>query len=194
MSGVSSGSWRGHCRTIAALGVVAILVGCGGPEVDPVAVETVDATRAPDHSEGPPKRLEIPRLDVDATVLALGKAEDGSQEVPKALDDTGWWRHGSKPGEPGNTVIVGHTASKDDGVFDDLGTLRRGDRIAVRTRDGARDYRVTGTEEVAVENFASASDSIYRETGPSGLVLLTCGDWNGRDYDTTVIVRADIVR
>ena len=173
--------------------MVAILVGCGGPQVDPVAVETVDATRAPDHSEGPPKRLEIPRLDVDAKVLALGKAEDGSQEVPKALDDTGWWRHGSKPGEPGNTVIVGHTASKADGVFDDLGTLRRGDLIAVRARDGARNYRVTDTEEVAVENFASASDSIYRETGPSGLVLLTCGDWDGSDFDTTVIVRADIV-
>ena len=194
MSGTSSGSWPGHRRTIAALAVVGVLVGCGGPQVDPVAVETVDSTRASDHSEGPPKRLEIPRLDVDAKVLALGKAEDGSQEVPKALADTGWWRHGSKPGEPGNTVIVGHTASKADGVFDDLDTLRRGDRIAVRARDGARNYSVTDTEEVAVQDFASVSDSIYRETGPSGLVLLTCGDWNGSDFGTTVIVRADIVR
>ena len=181
--------------TLAALMVLVVLGGCGGPEIEPVPVEpdqTVEPTRGPTGSEGPPRRLEIPRLEVDAPVLALGKADDGSQEVPTSLDATGWWRHGSEPGEAGNTVIVGHTASKADGVFDDLGTLRRGDRITVRARGGDLDYSVTGIEEVPVEDFDSVSDSIYRETGPSGLVLMTCGDWNGSDYDTTVTVRAEL--
>lgn len=193
----ASSAEPGHClpdirRPIAALAVVAVLVGCGGPELDPVAVETVEPTRAPVASQGPPEGLEIPGLGVDAKVLALGKAADGSQAVPKTLNDTAWWRHGSKPGEGGNTVIVGHTASRRAAVFDELGTLRRGDRIIVRARLGRIAYTVSEISEVPVEDFASVSDSIYRETGPSGLVLMTCGDFDGREYDTTVIVRAAV--
>lgn len=179
--------------------MVAVLAGCGGQDDGPVAGQpessasrSAEPTRDPAASEGPPKRLKIPRLDVDSKVLALGKAADGSQEVPKTLGDTAWWRHGSKPGEAGNTVIVGHTSSRSHGVFDDLGALRRGDRIIVRAWTGPTAYTVTETSEVPVEDFADVSDSVYRETGPSGLVLMTCGDWDGRDYDTTVIVRADI--
>ena len=125
-------------------------------------------------------------------MLALGTADDGAQEVPKSLDETAWWRHGSKPGEAGNTVIVGHTSSRSHGVFDDLGDLRRGDRIVIRAKTGRAAYTVTETDEVAVEDFDTVADDIYRKTGPSGLVLMTCGDWDGRDYDTTVIVRADV--
>jgi LPXTG-site transpeptidase (sortase) family protein len=139
-----------------------------------------------------PKRLKIRELGVDAEVLALGKAADGSQEVPTSLGATSWWRDGAKPGEAGNTVIVGHTASRTDGVFDELGTLRRGDRVTVKARHGTLDYTVTETSKVEVAKFPSVSDSIYSETGPSGLVLMTCGDWNGSDFDTTVIVRAEL--
>lgn len=139
-----------------------------------------------------PKRLKIRELGVDAEVLALGKAADGSQEVPTSLAATSWWRDGAKPGESGNTVIVGHTASRTKGVFDELGTLRRGDRVTVKAADGSVDYTVTESSKVKVAKFSTVSDSIYSESGPSGLVLMTCGDWNGRDFDTTVIVRAEL--
>lgn len=183
-------------RTLVAIAAGLVLASCGTRAApDQTADRPTAQQEAPNwapstESAGVPERLKIPDLGVDAEVLALGKAADGSQDVPPTLGATSWWRNGSKPGEPGNTVIVGHTSSKSDGVFDRLGTLRRGDRITVRARDGSFGYAVTETSEVQVEKFTKVSESIYRETGPSGLVLMTCGDWNGRDFDTTVIVRA----
>jgi len=139
---------------------------------------------------GVPTRVVIPDVKVDAAVLQVGTTKAGAQDVPKSLEDTGWWKDGQQPGQPGNAVIVGHTASKDDGVFDNLAELERGDRLTVRGKEGTLDYRVTSEREVKVEKFAAESDRIYRETGPSGLVLMTCGDWNGKRFETTVIVYA----
>lgn len=142
---------------------------------------------------GVPARVVIPDVKVDAAVLQVGTTAAGAQDVPHSLKDTGWWKDGQQPGQPGNAVIVGHTASKDDGVFDNLGDLKKGDRITVRGKKGKVDYRVTSEREVKVEKFAAESDQIYRKTGPSGLVLMTCGDWNGKRYETTVIVFAKAV-
>ncbi len=113
--------------------------------------------------------------------------------MPNSLKDTGWWKDGQQPGQPGNAVIVGHTASKADGVFDHLADLEKDDLITVRGTKGKVTYRVTSEREIEVAKFAPESDKIYRRTGPSGLVLMTCGDWNGKRFETTVIVYADAV-
>jgi LPXTG-site transpeptidase (sortase) family protein len=142
---------------------------------------------------GVPARIVIPDVKVDAAVLQVGTTAAGAQDVPHSLTATGWWKDGQQPGQPGNAVIVGHTASKADGVFDNLADVEKGDRITVRGKKGKVDYRVTSEHEVKVEKFAAESDRIYRKTGPSGLVLMTCGDWNGKRYETTVIVYAQAV-
>lgn len=142
---------------------------------------------------GVPARVVIPDVKVDADVLQVGTTAAGAQDVPKSLKDTGWWKDGQQPGQPGNAVIVGHTASEDDGVFDNLADLEKGDPITVRGAKGKVSYRVTSEREIKVEKFAAESDRIYRETGRSGLVLMTCGDWNGKRFETTVIVYADAV-
>jgi LPXTG-site transpeptidase (sortase) family protein len=142
---------------------------------------------------GAPEHLVIRDVKVDAAVLPVGTTKAGAQEVPNSLTATGWWKDGQQPGQPGNAVIVGHTASKDDGVFDNLAELEKDDKITVRGKSGSLDYRVTSEREVKVENFAGESGRIYRETGPSGLVLMTCGDWNGKRFETTVIVYAKAI-
>jgi LPXTG-site transpeptidase (sortase) family protein len=142
---------------------------------------------------GVPVRLVARDVKVDAAVLPVGTTKAGAQEVPNSLTETGWWKDGQRPGQPGNAVIVGHTASKNDGVFDNLAELEKDDKITVRGKSGTLDYRVTSEREVKVENFAAESDRIYRGTGPSGLVLMTCGDWNGKRFETTVIVYAKAV-
>lgn len=142
---------------------------------------------------GVPERLVIGDVEVDAPVLPVGTTKAGAQDVPKSLAETGWWKDGQEPGQPGNAVIVGHTASDDDGVFDDLADLEKDDTITLRGEKGTLEYRVTSEREVKVEAFAPESDRIYRETGPSGLVLMTCGDWNGKRFETTVIVYAKAV-
>ena len=137
-----------------------------------------------------PDRLVIEALDIDAPVTSVGTTPENAQEVPGSLDETGWWRDGSEPGAPGNAVIVGHTASADDGVFDPLVDVETGDEVLVSGEDGEATFVVDRTEVVPVDDFASRAAEIYRTDGASGLVLMTCGDWNGQEFESTVIVHA----
>ncbi len=153
--------------------------------------EPADDRELVDGSTGAPQRLEIQRLDIDAPVEPVGTTPENAQEVPAALDETGWWRDGAVPGEDGNAVIVGHTASSDDGVFDRLVDIESGDEILVTGEDGTAAFTVTETDVVPVPDFATIAPDVYRSDGASGLVLMTCGDWNGEEFETTVIVFAE---
>jgi LPXTG-site transpeptidase (sortase) family protein len=169
------------------------------PKVHPTATRTAPsawpstAVALPIRPIGQPTRLLADSIGVDAKVVPVGTTAAGAQEVPGSIDETGWWRDGRQPGQSGNAVIVGHTASRADGVFDNLSKLARGDKITVRGKAGTLTYAVTSESEVRVENFGPESDKIYRKTGRSGLVLMTCGDWNGSRYESTVVVYAKAV-
>lgn len=193
-------------RWIVASAVVVVLAGAAGtafllngdeapkatsPKTTPAP--TTEPTKAqPVKSIGTPDRLAISAIGVDAPVISVGTTAKGAQDVPGSLDATGWWRDGSKPGQPGNAVIVGHTASKGDGVFDELGDLNKGDKITVSSGKDMLTYTVTKEQVLEVSKFATVADEIYRRTGPSGIVLMTCGDWNGTRFETTVIVTAKL--
>ena len=137
---------------------------------------------------GRPERLTIRSIGVSAPVTLVGTTADGAQDVPKSLDDAGWWRDGVQPGRAGNAVVVGHTASSADGVFDDLGKLRRGDDIEVRSAGGTLHYDVTRKTSVKVAAFNRIAPLVYSPGGRPGLVLMTCGDWNGKRFESTTIV------
>lgn len=139
---------------------------------------------------GKPERLTIKSIGVDAPITEVGMTAVGAQDVPRSIDATGWWRDGVQPGRHGNAVIVGHTARSADGVFDNLGKLGRGDSISVRSTQGTVHYMVTKTQSAKVADFDRISPLVYRPSGPAGLVLMTCGDWNGERYESTTIVFA----
>lgn len=186
---------------VAALVCVAVVrVGESTP-VQATATATVSTPRptpsaAPSkqkiHAIGTPDRLTIPAIGVKAAVVPVGTTAEGAQEVPPSFDVTGWWKDGRQPGQSGNAVIVGHTASKSAGVFDNLSDLKKGDTIAVSSGSEHLTYTVTGEQEVRNEKFGAVADQIYRRVGPSGVVLLTCGDWNGSRFEATVIVTARV--
>lgn len=188
-------------RWIVASAVVVVLAGAAGTalllngdESPKAAAPRSTPSNEPTKSQ-PAKsgdRVIIPSLDVDAPMLPVGTTSKGAQEVPTSMEATGWWKDGSKPGQPGNAVIVGHTASKGDGVFDELGNLEKGDKITVSSGKKKLMYTVTKEQVLAVSKFATVADEIYRRTGPSGIVLMTCGDWNGTRFETTVIVTAKL--
>ncbi len=178
---------------MTAAAVVGVSIGDEDtPAARPPEPSRPSATATP-IAQGPvgvPDRLVIDELGIDAPVTAVGTTPENAQEVPAALDETGWWRDGSAPGAPGNAVIVGHTASSDDGVFDPLVDVETGDEVLVSGEDGELTFVVDRTEVVPVEDFAEVAPSVYRADGASGLVLMTCGDWNGDAFETTVIVHA----
>jgi LPXTG-site transpeptidase (sortase) family protein len=142
---------------------------------------------------GRPERVRVDSIAVDAPVLAMGTAPDGSQAVPSSLHETGWWEHGARPGEIGNAVIVGHAASRSEGVFDDLHSLARGDVVTVSGTAADVRFSVTRSFDLPVEDFEKVSARMYRQRGAPGLVLMTCGGWNGEEFETTTIVMAELL-
>jgi hypothetical protein len=145
-----------------------------------------------------PTGLSIPSVGVDATVVRVGRAADGSIATPR--DDpartAGWFALGPTPGERGSAVIVGHVDTDNrPAVFERLPDLRRGKLIEVRRSD----RRVATFTVDSVETFAKTSfpaDRVFATQARPRLVLVTCGGpWVGGDtgYADNVIVFATLV-
>ena len=144
--------------------------------------------------EGPaPVGLRLPTIGVAAArVVDVGVEADGQFEVPEA-DQVGWYRYGAAPGEEGSTVLAAHIAADGrDGVFRYLHELTDGDRIEVVDADGAvRPYEIIGLGEFPKDELPF--DELFDRTGPSRLVLITCGgDFNPQlsSYDSNVVAFA----
>ena len=88
-----------------------------------------------------PERLTIPAIEVDAPILEVGLADDGSVDVPplKRHNEAGWFDGGPTAGQFGPALIVGHADTRTGpSVFHDLGELQAGpgDRGAPGGRHG----------------------------------------------------------
>ncbi|WP_189329694.1 class F sortase [Actinoplanes ianthinogenes] len=145
-----------------------------------------------------PQRLSIPDLDVDAPVLEVGRAGDGSIDVPplKRHNEVGWFDGGPTPGQFGPALFVGHADTRTGpSVFHDLGRLKPGQRIEVRRADDT----IAVFEVNSVEHYDKDRLPVHRVYGdysrPS-LRLMTCGGrWLGGDqgYSDNVVVYAFLV-
>jgi LPXTG-site transpeptidase (sortase) family protein len=146
---------------------------------------------AADPAAGPPTRLVVPALDVDAPVIGIG-APGGILLPPSDPQTLGWWQQGAAPGAArGGALITGHTVHTGGGAFDDLETLRRGDRVVVETARGRIRYGVSGVTVYRKATLAEDAARLFSQTVPGRLVLITCEDWNGSTYLSNAVVFAE---
>jgi sortase A len=103
-------------------------------------------------------KLLIPRLKAEIYVVE-GEGEAELRKGPGHLPQS------ANPGEDGNCVIAGHR----DTHFRVLKDIRKGDDIAIETRDGLFLYRVKSTRIVAPTNL-----SPLKPTKDGYLNLITC--------------------
>ncbi|MEU4380102.1 class F sortase [Micromonospora echinofusca] len=203
---------------VAAL-TVATLVACGSRPAEDVGADEAAAlaspTPAPSVTTGdaasvpvttgelpagtkvvPPVRLEIPTIDVTATVNAVGINERTNEfEVPPSVDQIGWYRYG--PGletDAGSVVVAGHvdSATQGKGAFYRLRELDEGDTLTATGSDGeARRYRVVAREEY--DKTRIPLDRYFARDGKPRLTLITCGgpfDAKVRKYRDNIVVTA----
>jgi sortase (surface protein transpeptidase) len=146
-----------------------------------------------------PVRLRIPAIGVDTGLQRLGREKDGTVEVPKGphqWDMGGWYGEGTRPGDPGSAVILGHVDSRRDGpaVFFRLRELRRGDEVKVVRADGSTvRFSVDRTEQYPKSRFPT--DDVYYPTLTPELRLVTCGgtfDATAGHYRANIIVFATL--
>lgn len=138
-----------------------------------------------------PTGLSIPEIKVATSVLALGTDSQGRQSVPGNPTEASWWNGGVLPGQLGNAVFAGHTWSKGDGVFDRLAELKQDDIVVVHGKGCDVTFVVDIVQRhVPVNLPATQVAALYRTGGPSGIVLITCGDYSSGAYHSRIVVHA----
>ncbi len=143
----------------------------------------------------PPVRVSLPVIGVrDAVVVDVGVQRNGELEVPAATE-VGWYRFGARPGGPGSTVLAAHIAYNGvDGVFRRLANVRPGAEVLVGLADGSQQrYVVTAVERFDKDELPK---SLFATTGPSQVVLITCGGAFNRElqsYEDNIVVTAQPV-
>jgi sortase (surface protein transpeptidase) len=122
-----------------------------------------------------PARLRVPDLGVDAAIGPVGKAADGSVEVPEQADDVGWYDGGARPGEPGPAVLLGHVdTTSGPAVFVRLPQARPGTVIEVVGVDGSvQRFGVDRVQSFPKTRFPT--EEVYLPGLEPELRLVTCG-------------------
>lgn len=180
----------------------AVLSGCGEsaprPSSPVLGTSVIEAPASPRATRAGraarPVRVQIPSIGVDAPLISLGLDRTGALEVPARFDQVGWWAGGSRPGERGPAVIVGHVDSRTGpAVFFKLRALRRGDAVVVRRRDGTSvRFIVRSSERYPKDRFPTAR--VYGPTRRPELRLITCSGTfdrsTGHYLDNTVVYAA----
>lgn len=169
-----------------------------GPTLAPYVLEpavvieqTAEPVPQPHRATGSPQRVVVPKLGIDAPVVRA-RVSDGTLWPPDDPQSLGWWARGAEPGAvQGGALITGHSVSTGGGAFDDLETLRRGDRVRVRTDRGVISYTVTGVTIYKKGALAKDAQRVFSQTGPGRLVLITCEDFNGIEWESNAIVFAE---
>ena len=145
---------------------------------------------------GLPVRLKIPKINVDTNLEHVGLTPGGAVGVPKSPTSAAWFNLGSRPGDNGSAVILGHYGywlNGKVGVFTNLYKLRKGDKLYVEDEKGVtatfvvREFRTYGEKEAAPNVFVSSD-------GKAHLNLITCdGIWNKilKSYPRRLVVFTD---
>lgn len=142
---------------------------------------------------GRPVWVRVPGLGVGVPVVPV-VAPGGVLVPPEDPWQLGWWQDGAVPGaRRGTAVISGHTVSNGDGALDELHHLVTGDRIVVGTAGGRIGYRVTEVVHYAKAQLARVAGQVFGQRVPGRLVLVTCTDFDGREYlgNTLAFARPD---
>jgi Sortase domain len=203
----------GQARLAVGVAALLLLAGCaagGGRGAEPppaAAAQTtgstaagVDAARGFHSTRGyratpVPVRIGIPAIGVTSSLDRLGRAPDKTVQVPSRWEVAGWYAPGTRPGDPGSAVILGHVDSKSGpAVFYRLRELRRGDLVEVARADGSTvRFAVQRTEQYDKRRFPT--DEVYYPTLTPALRLVTCGgefDATAGHYRSNIIVFATL--
>ncbi|MHB0978345.1 MAG: class F sortase [Minisyncoccota bacterium] len=141
---------------------------------------------------GPPLNLKIPKIAVDTLIEQVGLTREGDVDSPDGPTNTAWYNLGPRPGEIGNSVIVGHFGWKNNtpAVFDNLSKLEKGDKIYVEDDQGIITTFIVN-EIKTYDSKDNASDVFNSNDNKSHLNLITCkGVWNEKNkgYSERLVV------
>lgn len=143
---------------------------------------------------GVPVDLEIPSVGIKAAVVPI-KLEGDQLNPPGDVRKVGWWDGSAQPGsQDGQTLMTGHAVHTGGGVMNRLGDVERGASVLVRSQDEKASFIVEKVFVWSKEKVAEHSEDLFDpDLHGRRLVLVTCADWDGRAWESNVIVFAQPV-
>jgi LPXTG-site transpeptidase (sortase) family protein len=178
------------------------------PPVNPPLVSALPESEAPSPTAEPElpatpdpsipiASIQIPRFNVNASIVVLGVDADGVMQTPSNPTDVAWYRFSARPGALGNAVFAAHVDYRNYGpaVFYNLKNLREGDEIIVGLEDGTS-FRYSVISTVLYDERTAPVQEIVGPVNGEVVTLITCGgsfNQTTREYDKRVVVRAQRV-
>lgn len=154
------------------------------------------ATTMPELAIGPsnPELLTIETLGVrNAEILPMA-LQGPVLNPPDNPAQVGWWNKSADLGAPeGSTLLTSHKVEHGNGVFEHLIELRQGDTVVVSGAEGSYEYVVSSMQVLTTDELAERADVLFSQTGPHQLVMVTCEDWDGDDFQSNSVVIANPV-
>lgn len=144
-----------------------------------------------------PKTLKVPDLGINANIQNVGLNDDGSVQVPSNEKDVAWYMFGSKPGEAGNAVILGHRDSRTNpnGVFRRLNDVKLGSLIEIIDING-NVFKFKVINKGSYEDSEAPMKEIFGKSEKKMLNLITCsGAWNASEnnYSKRIVIYSELV-
>jgi len=161
------------------------------PSVTPSPVQPA---RRNGHRPEAPSRVRLPS-GTTVPVVAVGTRKDGVLDVPEDIRTAGWWRGGSRLGDPfGSTLVAAHIDSKTQGLgpYAELLTVRAGARIEVRSAHLRQVFRVTSLRLLPRGDLSDHGE-IFAASGQRRLTMVTCAapyDPDRGGYQNLAVVTA----
>ncbi|CUR60155.1 putative Peptidase C60 sortase A and B [metagenome] len=141
-----------------------------------------------------PRSARLPSGTV-VPIRAVSTTASGRLDVPDDVRTAGWWRGGSRIGDPfGSTLLAAHVDSTTQGLgpYAQLLSVRAGQRITVSTAGLTQEFEVRSLRLVAQGSLADRT-WIFAPSGPRRLTLVTCAppyDRTRGGYQNLAIVTA----
>jgi len=117
-------------------------------------------------------------------------------DIPKGLNNVGWFDLGPRPGENGSAVIDGHYGVWKNGkgtIFNNLYKLRVWDKLFIEDENGKVITFVVRKTQIYKQD-SNASEVFISNDGKAHLNLVTCqGIWNKKtkSYPNRLVIFSD---
>jgi hypothetical protein len=128
-------------------------------------------------------------------IEAVDTTATGLLDVPDDIGVAGWWRGGSRLGDPfGSILVAAHVDSRTQGLgpFAQLLTVARGARVRLESADLVQSFEVRSRTLVPQGPLVDAS-CIFDGSGAPRLTLVTCAppyDASRGGYQNLAVITA----
>ncbi len=128
-------------------------------------------------------------------VEPVSTGADGTLAVPEDITTSGWWRGGSRVGDPfGSMLVAAHIDSTTQGLgpFAALLSVRRDQRVQVTTRHLRQDFTIRSLRLVP-QGSLTHERWLFSPSGQPRLTLVTCAppyDKSRGGYQNLAVVTA----